>query len=132
MADSKTSQNTSDLYEAYDLNTFPASPTKQQSASFPSESQREEPTVEGEAVTRVSISISKEEKTCNNCKKPFSKYDIRHGIHVGIMVLVIILSCLLFVFLLLFLFLCRQYRVCPNCGKFTGDERSNGKNICLW
>ena len=80
---------------------------------------------------RIIIHQTTKEKICRKCNKSFSKYDLRNGIHIGFLVMIIILSCFMFVFLYLFLCLCDQYRVCPNCHQFTGDERSNNPRICL-
>eukprot|EP00826_Nyctotherus_ovalis_P041838 TRINITY_DN425_c0_g1_i5.p1 TRINITY_DN425_c0_g1~~TRINITY_DN425_c0_g1_i5.p1 ORF type:complete len:129 (-),score=5.76 TRINITY_DN425_c0_g1_i5:144-530(-) len=80
---------------------------------------------------RVVVEGSMEQRVCNQCNQPFTKYEIRNGIHIGLLALIIILSCFIFVFVYLFLCLCNQYRVCPNCHKFAGDKQSNSSNICL-
>ena len=79
----------------------------------------------------INLHIQTEQRVCKNCNNPFTKYEIRNGIHVGLMIIIILLSIFMFVFLALFLCLCQQYRVCPNCKRFTGDSKSNEKNICL-
>ena len=141
MADNsnRVSETCSDCYEANDLNAFPASPKKDQFYITPPSSgiEREQEAVINfvtgdKNIEEFSTDLSKPQKICGNCKKTFDKYEIRNGIHIGLMIIIIIISCLLFVFVFLFLLLCKQYRVCPHCRKFTRDEKSNSKNICLW
>eukprot|EP00826_Nyctotherus_ovalis_P021928 TRINITY_DN17161_c0_g1_i5.p2 TRINITY_DN17161_c0_g1~~TRINITY_DN17161_c0_g1_i5.p2 ORF type:complete len:146 (+),score=37.32 TRINITY_DN17161_c0_g1_i5:116-553(+) len=132
----KTLESNGEYCEANDLNTFPTSlakpPTQLAPSSLPMKEDSEARKEEETGIVRISGDLFNVQKVCNSCKKPFVKYAIRNGIHIGLMVPIIILSCLLFVFLILFLFLCKQYRVCPNCGKFVGDDKSNSKNVCLW
>ena len=73
----------------------------------------------------------REQKICGHCMLPFKEYDRRTGISSGILILIIIVSLFILPFILALLCCCEIYKVCPNCGNFTGHPESKDEGTCL-
>ena len=86
-----------------------------------------------EELTSMEIIIEKPTipKICNYCHETFYGYDTRNGINICLLVCLLIISISSFALVLIFLCICKEHKVCPNCGHLSGHKESNDYWACL-